>query len=435
MSNSRKSSQWNCYDNEIKKILEENEGIEAIDVVNKIGIELDRIERGQFSRYVRRNSSRLLDRNEGIYYDFKVTDRSFDNETTTETNQYDSRKGFTAISSTGGIMDIKKYCEFYKFDYDSVKSWKLVSHTGVPFYNIAFYSSDEQEESNYQLIKEILKSELKKVQNNSYKEVDNNDVDNLVIADLHAGAYIDGLIKTKDFSPTILIDYLEQTVVKVNKNNAKEVNVFCLGDLIESFTGLNHKNSWKGLQKGLIGAEVIKFTAKILHEKLLSKIKNLKKVYIVAGNHDRLTSDKDEDVDGGAADLIAYALELMGYDIEFNSTVITTEIDGINYILLHGHKGISKKATKDICWDYGKQGLFNVVLEGHLHSLIQRLSIAERKVFKLVKDDCIDNLRMTCRSYFTGNGYSEDLGYTSNAGFSILRNNGKGIPDIDNKML
>lgn len=67
MSNSRKSSQWNCYDNEIKKILEENEGIETIDVVNKIGIELDRIERGQFSRYVRRNSSRLLDRNDGIY--------------------------------------------------------------------------------------------------------------------------------------------------------------------------------------------------------------------------------------------------------------------------------------------------------------------------------------------------------------------------------
>jgi hypothetical protein len=43
---------------------------------------------------------------------------------------------------------------------------------------------------------------------------------------------------------------------------------------------------------------------KILHEKLLSKINNLNKIYIVAGNHDRLTSDKDEDVDGGAADLI-----------------------------------------------------------------------------------------------------------------------------------
>lgn len=372
---------------------------------------------------------RLTEEQENILFNVEET------ETITETNQYFNKKGFTAISATGGIMDIKKYCDFYQFDYENVKSWKLVSHTGIPFYNIAFYSSDEQEESNYQLIKEILRSELTKVAKDSYKEVDTNEIDNLVISDLHAGAYIDGLIKTKDYSPTILIDYLEQTVLKVNKNNAKEVNVFCLGDLIESFTGLNHKNSWKGLQKGLIGAEVIKFTSKVLHEKLLSKINNLNKLYIVAGNHDRLTSDKDEDVDGGAADLIAFALELMGYNIEFNSTVITTKIDNINYILLHGHKGISKKATKDICWDYGRQGYFNVVLEGHLHSAIQKLSIAQRKDFKLVKDDFVDNLRMTCRSYFTGNGYSEDLGYTSNAGFSVIRNNGKGLPDIDNKLL
>lgn len=77
MSNSRKSSQWNCYDTEIKRILEENEGIEAIDVVNKIEVQLDSIERGQFSRYIRRNSSRLLDRNEGIYEACKEIDVDF----------------------------------------------------------------------------------------------------------------------------------------------------------------------------------------------------------------------------------------------------------------------------------------------------------------------------------------------------------------------
>lgn len=36
--------------------------------------------------------------------------------------------------------------------------------------------------------------------------------------------------------------------------NYSEVNILFLGDMIESFTGLNHKNSWKGLQKGMIGA-------------------------------------------------------------------------------------------------------------------------------------------------------------------------------------
>jgi predicted phosphodiesterase len=54
--------------------------------------------------------------------------------------------------------------------------------------------------------------------------------------------------------------------------------------------------------------------------------------------------------------------------------LLYSEIDNINYILLHGHKGISRKATKDICWDYGKQGYFNVVLEGHLHSAIPKTS-------------------------------------------------------------
>jgi len=431
MSNSRKSSQWNCYDNEIKRILEENEGIEAIEVVNKLEIPLERLEKGQFSRYIRRNISRLLDSEIKKFEAYQ----DFENETTTETNQYDSRKGFTAISSSGGIMDIKKYCEFYKFDYDTVKSWKLVSHTGVPFYNIAFYSPEEQDEKSYLEIKEILTREFDKVIKHTSTFVKGSEIANIIIGDPHLGAYIDGLVNTKDFSIPILIDYLEEIVAKVNKRGFKEVNVMFLGDMIESFTGLNHKNSWKGLQKGMIGAEVIKFSVKIWHEKFLSKLNNLRKVKLVAGNHDRLTSDKDEDVDGGAADLISFGLELLGYDIEFHPTVISCEIDGINYILLHGHKGISRKPTKDICWDFGKKGIFNVILEGHLHSIIQNLSVNMRGKFNILKDDSVDHIRMHARSLFTGNGYSEDLGFTSNAGFSIITNNGKGLPDIDNKLL
>jgi predicted phosphodiesterase len=217
--------------------------------------------------------------------------------------------------------------------------------------------------------------------------------------------------------------------------NYSEVNILFLGDMIESFTGLNHKNSWKGLQKGMIGAEVIKFSVNIIHEKLLSKINNLNLVKLVAGNHDRLTSDKDEDTDGGACDLIAFGLELRGYDIEFHPTIISCEIDGINYILLHGHKGISRKSTKDICWDFGKKGMYNVILEGHLHSIIQSLSVNMKGKFKIIKDDSVDHIRMNARSLFTGNGYSEDLGYSSNAGFSVITNNGKGLPNTNNILL
>lgn len=294
---------------------------------------------------------------------------------------------------------------------------------------------EEDEGASYEDIKALLEKELKDIIKFKTKVVDGHDVGVIIIADLHLGAYIDGLVNTRDYSIPILINYLDDIVAKVNRMNFKEVNVLFLGDMIESFTGLNHKNSWKGLQKGMIGAEVIKFSVNVLHEKLLSKINNLKDVKIVAGNHDRLTSDKAEDVDGGACDLIAFGLELRGYNVEFHPTVISAEIDGINYILLHGHKGISRKATKDLCWDFGKKGMYNVILEGHLHSIIQKLSVNLKGKFNIIKDDSVDHIRMNARSLFTGNGFSEDLGYTSNAGFSIITNNGKGLPNINNILL
>lgn len=291
------------------------------------------------------------------------------------------------------------------------------------------------EEKTFEEIKEILKQEFSKIIKVESNVVNGNKIANIILADLHLGAYIDGLVNTKNYSIPILIEYLENIVSVTNELQYKEVNVLFLRDMIESFTGLNHKNSWKGLQKGMIGAEVIKFSVNILHEKLLSKLNNLKLVKLVAGNHDRLTSDKDEDTDGGACDLIAFGLELRGYNVEFHSTVISSEIDGINYVLLHRHKGISRRATKDICWDFGKKGIYNVILEGHLHSIIQKLSVNMRGKHNIIKDDSVDHIRMNARSLFTGNGFSEDLGYTSNAGFSIITNNGKGLPNINNILL
>jgi hypothetical protein len=291
------------------------------------------------------------------------------------------------------------------------------------------------EEITFEEIKEILTNEFNSLIKVESKIVNGKHEANIVIADLHLGAYINGLVNTKDYSIPILIEYLESIVNTVNGFQYEKVNVLFLGDMIESFTGLNHKNSWKGLQKGMIGAEVIKFSVNILHEKLLSKLNNLVLVKLVAGNHDRLTSDKDEDTDGGACDLIAFGLELRGYNVEFHPTVISCEIDGINYILLHGHKGISRRATKDICWDFGKKGVYNVILEGHLHSIIQKLSINMKGKFNIIKDDSVDHIRMNARSLFTGNGFSEDLGYSSNAGFSIITNNGKGLPNINNMLL
>ena len=121
--------------------------------------------------------------------------------------------------------------------------------------------------------------------------------------------------------------------------------------------------------------------------------------------------------------------------MEFNPFILSNVVDGINYIDLHGDQIISKRSTKDICWDYGKQGVFNFIREGHLHSTIERLSVAQRKIFNTIKDDSIDHRRMNIPSFFTGNSYSERLGFTSNSGFVISYNNGKGVPNVDFKAL
>jgi hypothetical protein len=67
MANQHTGGKWNVYDDQIKSILLENSGIEPIDVVKTIRTDLNSHERQEFSRYIRRNISRISDVNEGIY--------------------------------------------------------------------------------------------------------------------------------------------------------------------------------------------------------------------------------------------------------------------------------------------------------------------------------------------------------------------------------
>jgi len=75
MSNQHTGSKWQVYDNEIKRILQEKDGITPIDVVNKIDLEfkleMDGLERQAFSKYIKRNTKRIADEYEG---DYEVSD-------------------------------------------------------------------------------------------------------------------------------------------------------------------------------------------------------------------------------------------------------------------------------------------------------------------------------------------------------------------------
>lgn len=339
----------------------------------------------------------------------------------------------SAWNKKGYMMDIDEYCNHYKLPRKDVKSYKLVSHTGTPFYNIQFKENHDIFNDDFDYIKELT-SQLDNL-NIVKNKADGLNIGVATLTDFHFGAYISAMNITPEFSISILCKMLNQAAFKINSLRYKTVHIHILGDLIESFTGLNHKNSWKGLDKGMFGVSAIKLFVKLFKEHFLDLINNLGKIKMVAGNHDRLTSDNNEDTDGGAAELIAYAIELIGYDIEFKRDVLVHEVDGVSYILNHGHLGFTnKKTTQEICWMYGKKGLFNFIMEGHLHSRIKKLSAKAVSSFKMVSEDSIDCRRQVCPPFFTGNSYSEDGGWSTLAGFTIsesnINKNGVDVYDI-----
>jgi hypothetical protein len=350
----------------------------------------------------------------------------------TATNQYKNDKlVFSCIDTDGTSMDMDRYCELYNLPRKDVRSYKRVtSGSGIPYYNIAFY--EQVEGVDNEELKQIIEKFAKKFK--AYKhDLKGDKIAVIKISDIHFGSLVTQLIKTKDYSTNKVAELLQKIAAKVNSYGYDEVHIHLLGDLIESFTGLNHKNSWKNIEHNLIGAEVVKMCVSSLHLNLLSQIKNLSTVKIIAGNHDRLTSGKDEDTEGGAANLISWGLSLIGYDTEFSPSVLLHEVDNISHILLHGHHVISKRSTQQICWDYGVQGKFNLITEGHLHSYIEKAS--SKLNFNSIKDDGLDHLRMVCRSLYTGNSFSEYLGYYSLSGFHIITNNGEDKPNINNIIL
>ncbi len=240
----------------------------------------------------------------------------------------------------------------------------------------------------------------------------------VTIADLHIGAYIKKMAMSPDFSVDKVVDYLDTIALEINSKSYDKVHILFLGDIIESFTGLNHINSWKQIQ--MHGSDVL-ITAYEILMNFLGKIENLYTLSIVSGNHDRSTSSNKEDEEGDISKIISYFLsqKLSGVDVSFSSTVLTKVFNNICYIITHGHLGLSKDPIEKIIWNYGKQGYYNVVLSGHEHSRKKSEPIT---TIKTLENDNCSYRAITCPSIFTGNFYSESNGWTTMPGFLVIEN-------------
>ena len=257
----------------------------------------------------------------------------------------------------------------------------------------------------------------------------------LAITDLHIGAEVTDLLRTPDFSIQILIDRLDEIAQIVNAKGYEKVTVLNLGDLIESFSGLNHLDSWKGMHKGVYGHTVLELATNIIRD-FLVKIVNLDTVVILSGNHGRVDSNKQIDSRGESAKIITWMLSQIMPNTTFHHEFMLKSIiiDGIHYILTHGHYGLSRKDSSKLIADYGRNDMFNLVLQGHLHTRLAKKSYKIKKdYYENVESLSVDELNYRfyiVPSLFTGNSYSEGLGFSGTAGFYLIENNGKGKPNV-----
>lgn len=226
----------------------------------------------------------------------------------------------------------------------------------------------------------------------------------LAIADMHCGALIEGDHLTPDYNVGVLRERLDYIAGVVN-TQGRPVHVAILGDFIESFSGMSHKDTWKQIE--LHGMEVA-LTVYDLTSEFLQKLNDVRSVSIIGGNHDRITASNEEDKQGQVAYLIAEMLRrFTNMDVSFDPRILSKRIDNVQYILTHGDKKISKKQPADMILEYGDQELFNVMLNAHGHEeLIHKNSVKfqARQIPPIV----------------VGGEYSRDLGVSANSGFTLI---------------
>jgi len=230
-------SKWEIYDQEIKEIYIKNAdtncAIAAKVIFKKHNIDFDFALTENLSRYIKRNKARLV---------ISVPEAAIPEktETKTETNQYFSHRGFTAISPSGGIMDIETYCAFYQLDFDKVKSFKLVSHTGTPFYNIAFFESEPDKALLEIDFSNVFKDKIKPVKVKRIKESSfTGSFDRLSFSDVHVAMNVnpDGFTLYPGEWNEVALEKRQKEMVAwtVGHQNSNRLIVHELGDFMDGY--------------------------------------------------------------------------------------------------------------------------------------------------------------------------------------------------------
>ena len=143
----------------------------------------------------------------------------------------------SAWNEKGHMMEIDEYCSHYKLPRLDVKSYKLVSHTGTPFYNILFKENTLIESEDYLKAIEDLMLDIPKL--TLIEQPKTTVTDRLIYTDVHVGmdASRKGLAQyAMDWNEKELIKSIEIMVsYAIQEKKSNTIYVDELGDYMDGY--------------------------------------------------------------------------------------------------------------------------------------------------------------------------------------------------------
>lgn len=203
-----------------------------------------------------------------------------------------------------------------------------------------------------------------------------------VFGDVHYGKRFDNPILGRAYNKSIAHERVMQianSIVNDHKiRNSKEIIMVCVGDLVESIMedGMHagHIYEMDLFQEEQIFFAVDSLRAMIHH--VLSNTNCPVIFHAIQGNHDRIGIGRDEDKNRTAGKIICKIIEREiskeSNKIRFNipkNNLLRIVTGKVMLFIQHGDSGLSKKKPSELVNLQGEPGCYNVLLQGHWHSL------------------------------------------------------------------
>jgi hypothetical protein len=174
---------------------------------------------------------------------------------------------FCAWDKNGKFIPIEDFCRIYGLPYDNIKSHKIVSHTGIPYYNILF--KDLSQGESVLDMESVFKKFTFKRKKNKVEQRQANGFDRLVLTDVHIGmnpdaegvSMYDNSWELKDIEAT-----RQRIVNEVVSRQWSEVLVIeQLGDLLDGFNAQTTRGG-HALPQNMSNQEQFDNAIKFLHD-------------------------------------------------------------------------------------------------------------------------------------------------------------------------